>query len=324
MAVGLHVVIPAFAPRQWRWIEPANVDRGWDWHFYRAGKRACKPAIAASRRSGRSLLLTHGVKDARTCAALRAMHAYGRPPTVAFSFHAPFAFGLRDTFVYRRLAPFVDLFVVHSDYERRHYSDQLDVPLSRIDSIPWYYEEAEVDEPPIVDGPYLCAVGASMRDYATLFEAMRRLRELRLIAVVRPVNLEGLDVPPNVTVMQSIPKAQLWNIQYHSRLHVLPLAATARTGHACLTQAMYFGRPSVVADVPCVSDYVSNGVTARMYRPQDAEHLASTINDLWHDETARAALGAAARAHALAHFSQRSMGDYLERIIQRLTNAHAN
>lgn len=321
--IGLHVVVPGFAPTEWRWIQPTNIDRGWDWQFYRAGKGACATALTASRRASKSIVVTHGYQDARTCAAIRAMRAYGRPPAVAFSFHAPFAFGFRDRFVYRRLAAFLDLFVVHSDYERELYSDQLDIPLSRIETVPWYFEETSVDQPPIVDGPYLCAVGASMRDYGTLFAAMRKLPDLQLVAVVRAENLVGLEVPPNVTVMQSVPKEQLWNVQYHSRLHVLPLAASARTGHACLTQAMYFGRPNVVADVPCISGYVSDGVTASLYRAQDAEHLASTIADLWHDDGALAALGDTGRAYALEHFSQRSMGDYVETVIDKLSDAQS-
>jgi glycosyltransferase involved in cell wall biosynthesis len=209
--------------------------------------------------------------------------------------------------------------VVHCEFERDYYANELKVPVAKIESVPWYFEEAEVASTPRIDGPYLCAVGASMRDYGTLFEAMRQLPELRLAAVVRPENLVGLEVPDNVMVFKDIAKAELWNIQYHSVMHVLPLARSARTGHACLTQAMYFARPNLVADVPCVADYVSPGRTAEMYRPGDPDDLAGAIQRLWYDDSARARLGDAAREHALEHFSQRAMGDFLEDLVQRLS-----
>lgn len=322
-AVDLHVVIPEFAPEGWRWIEPVNADRGWNWHFYRVGREACRRAVRASRKAKHSILLSHGPNDARECAKLRAIAGYNRPFYVPFSFHAPYMRGFREKFIYRRLAPFMDLIVVHSEHERLTYADELDVPLSRIEVVPWYYEDAEVEEPAKIEKPYICAVGASMRDYATLFRAMQKLPDIRLVVIVRPENLEGLEVPSNVTVLENTPKQDLWNIQYHSRMHVLPLNASARSGHACLTQAMYFGRPNVVADVPCMSDYVQQDVTAKTYRPEDADHLAKLIRDLWDDDDACGALGEAARAHALKHFSQRSMGDYLESIVIRYVLADA-
>ena len=320
---ALHVVIPDFAPPGWQWIRPPNADRDWHWNFYRSGREACAPAVRASQRDARGLLVSHGYLDARTCAKLRALRPLRRAPYIAFSFHAPFAFGRRDRFAYRLVARLVDRFVVHSDYERCYYSDELKVPLARFESMPWYYEEAEVEPTPIVDGPYIAAVGASMRDMDTLFAAMRRLPELRLVAVVRPENLVGLEVPDNVTVLDNIPKTELWNVQYHSRLHVLPLLASARSGHACLTQAMYFGRPSIVADVPCVADYITKDQTARTYVPGDRDDLARVIESLWFDDQAQAALGDAARSHALEHFSQRSMGDGLQGVIDRLERSRA-
>jgi hypothetical protein len=48
-----------------------------------------------------------------------------------------------------------------------------------------------------------------------------------------------------------------------------------------------------------------------------AEHLANVIRGLWDDDEACGALGEAARAHALKHFLQRSMGDYLESVVNR-------
>ena len=315
--VDLHVVIPAFAPERWRWIEPANADRGWNWHFHYTGREACRCAVRTSRNSKNSILFSHGDRDARECAKLRAIAGYGRPFYVPFSFHSPYIRGFRERLVFRRLAPFMDLIVVHCEYERQVYADELDMPLSRIEVVPWYYEDVEVEEPAKIEQPYMCAVGASMRDYNTLFRAMQQLPDIRLVVIVRSENLEGLEVPSNVTVLQNTPKEDLWNIQYHSRLHVLPLNASARSGHACLTQAMYFRCPNIVADVPCMSDYVQQDVTAKTYRPEDAEHLANVIRGLWDDDEACGALGEAARAHALKHFSQRSMGDYLESLVNR-------
>ncbi|MEL7240330.1 MAG: hypothetical protein AAGK78_15840, partial [Planctomycetota bacterium] len=259
--IDVHVVIPTFAPPGWRWIEEANLHREWRWHFYDARKNGCEAAVRASENAlsgsqadlpasanasnasqgGASVLVTHGNLDARACAKLRAGLDHSRARFIAFSFHAPYAFGFRERHAYRKLAQHVDLFVSHCAFECQYYAKQLNIPQHRFAMIPWYFEEAAVQSPPRIDGPYLSAVGASMRDYATLFDAMRQLPDLRLVAVVRPENLQHLRVPSNVTVLEDIPKADLWNVQDHSKLHVLPLSRDSRSGHACLTQAMYFG-----------------------------------------------------------------------------------
>ncbi|TWT77494.1 Glycosyl transferases group 1 [Posidoniimonas polymericola] len=317
--IDLHVVVPDFAPPGWRWIEPENQDRQWRWHFYYTGKKAAKEAFRSSRETGeRSVLVTHGPLDTMTVAKQRAVHGFGRPAHLAFSFHSPYERGFRERHLYRRLAPYIDMLVVHSGYEQRKYSEELELALGRIQFVPWYFENADVDASPAVAGDYICAVGASMRDYRTMFAAMEQLPEVRLVAIVRQECLAGLRVPANVTVLENAPKEVLWNVQYHSKIHVLPLPATSRSGHACLTQGMYFGRPNIVADAPCLAEYVDPGQNVLVYDPADADQLADAIRGLLSSPEQMESLGAAARQHALDHFSQHHVGDHLQRIFDRL------
>lgn len=326
----VHVVIPTFAPPAWRWIEPANRHRGWRWHFHDARADGCRAAVEASEASSNpvsaasagetdpattSILVTHGNLDARECAKLRSQRDQANARFIAFSFHAPYAFGFRERHAYRKLAQNIDAFVSHCTFECEYYAKQLHVARSRFAMIPWYYEEATVKAPPQIAGNYICAVGASMRDYRTLFEAMHRLPQQRLIAVVRPENLDHRDVPANVTILEQIPKQDLWNIQAHSQLHVLPLHRDSRSGHACLTQAMYFGVPSVVAAVPCVDEYIRPGQTAVTYTPGDAGDLAGAIRRALDDDSLRSRIAKAGKAYALDHFSQRAMGDHVARLV---------
>ena len=56
--------------------------------------------------------------------------------------------------------------------------------------------------------------------------AMARLPEIPLVAVLRPHNLEGVAVPPNVTVKMGVPLGDANNILMHSRFMAMPLVGT--------------------------------------------------------------------------------------------------
>ena len=136
----------------------------------------------------------------------------------------------------------VDRFIVHSTIERQIYADYFDIEPERIDVLLWGVGEPQAESPamPFQPGDYICAVGGNGRDYKTLFAAMKHIPEITLHAVLRPNNIVGLEIPPNVQLHINIPREQANNILAYSRFMVLPLAsAKIPCGHVTLVAAMY-------------------------------------------------------------------------------------
>ena len=78
-------------------------------------------------------------------------------------------------------------------------------------------------------------------------------------------------------------------------------------------EAMATGRAMIVSGVAALRGMVQEGVTAEVFRPEDAEHLAEVAAALVRDPDRRAALGAAARAWVVEHRSWTQLArSYLE------------
>jgi len=95
---------------------------------------------------------------------------------------------------------------------------------------------------------------------------------------------------------------------------------TSESESFCLSilEAMYFGCPSVstrVGGIPEVIEHERSGV---LVPPGDAGALARALDALMHDTPRRRALGRAARARALAHFSAEVIVPRYEALYRRL------
>jgi len=66
-------------------------------------------------------------------------------------------------------------------------------------------------------------------------------------------------------------------------------------------EAMAAGRAMVVSGTDVLKTIVEDGVTGRVFRPEDPNDLADVICELFHDETQRTRIGEAARKQVLAH-----------------------
>lgn len=212
----------------------------------------------------------------------------------------------------------VDRFVVFSTMERALYARHFDIDAARIDMIHWGAAAPRVDlaAAPVVHGDYLCALGSQARDYATLFEAMRRLPAIRLVVVASPASVRGLHSPPNVDVRIDVPLAQTHNILAHARFMVLPLAGSeVPCGHVTLVAAMHLGKAVVATRSEGIADYLMPEVNGRTAEPHDADDLSRAIAGLWADEPAVRLMGAAGLAHAQACCSEHNVVAYIQRVL---------
>jgi len=213
----------------------------------------------------------------------------------------------------------VDGFVTYSSMERPLYAEYFGIPIEKIDMIHWGQNVPIVRQPEhaIEAGDYICALGENMRDYPTLMAAMTLLPDIRLVAVVRPYNLKGLKVPPNVTIRTNIDSGSAYNILANSRLMVLPLMGMEIScGHTTLVSAMQLGVPTIVTRSEGLSDYAYEGYNTLVCDPFSPQDLAKSITRLWEDRALRDTLVANGRKFVDEHCSERSHIQYFTAIIK--------
>jgi glycosyltransferase involved in cell wall biosynthesis len=110
--------------------------------------------------------------------------------------------------------------------------------------------------------------------------------------VVRPDNLRGLDIPPNVLTYENLPNGLAMNVLYYSRFMVLPLAnASVPCGHVTLVAAMHLGKAFIITDSSGVRDYVYDGENALTVAAGSVDDLVAKIEILWSNTPLCAKLG---------------------------------
>jgi glycosyltransferase involved in cell wall biosynthesis len=213
----------------------------------------------------------------------------------------------------------VDRFIVYSTWERSLYAEYFEIDPRRIDVLLWGVGQPRVDPPDsaVEPGEYICALGGNGRDYRTLFAAMERLPEIPLVAVLRPENVAGLRVPPNVRLHHLIPNGKANNILAFSRFMVLPLAGTdVPCGHVTAVAAMYLKKALVITNSQGVSDYVQDGFNSLLVPVGDAAVLAERIRALWNDPQRADQFGTAGLAFARANCSEQQIIGHLRTVLQ--------
>jgi glycosyltransferase involved in cell wall biosynthesis len=291
--------------------------QGWiEKHWRRPGlprTRSCWQAVHMALRDRARLLITCGPGATLRCSSFLRMRG-ARVPLLAWGFN----FASLPTGIKRRLMAqafaHVDRFMVFSTIERQLYSDYFDVPVDRFEMIHWGVGRPEVAQPqtPIETGDYICAVGGNARDYRTLIEAMARLPQVPLVAVVRPENLAGLSVPPNVKVRVNAPVGEANHIIQHSRFMVLPLRdSDVPCGVVTLVSAMHLGVANLVTRSSGLDDYIEPGVNGLTYEARSAADLADQISRLWEDRRFCQALAQNGQNFAALHCSEQQIRDRL-------------
>jgi glycosyltransferase involved in cell wall biosynthesis len=207
---------------------------------------------------------------------------------------------------------------VASQTEKSLYSDYFGIPEDLIDVRLWGMNVPEVSaDPPILNQPYVSAVGGNARDYVTLLGAARLLDTVPMVWVVRPENVAGLELPPHVTVLRNIPYPHAMNVVANSQLTVVPLKdSKVPCGHVTLVSGMLLKKAVVATNSAGVLDYVTDGWNGLLCKPHSATDMAEKIRTLWEEpETARI-LGENGFRFATEHCSERGVRDDLSAILR--------
>ena len=145
---------------------------------------------------------------------------------------------------------------------------------------------------------------------------MTQVPEVTLVAVLRPENVAGLEVPSNVRLHFNLPVGRANNILAFSRFMVLPLTGSeVPCGHVTLVAAMHLRKAMIITNSLGVSDYVQDGVNSLLVPVGDPTVLASRIRELWNDPERSESMGAAGQAFAAANCSEEHVFMHLRKVL---------
>jgi glycosyltransferase involved in cell wall biosynthesis len=320
----------------WRWVAPALAAEPIEWEFFHRIPRtllqrkvrtpdlalmdASRRCIAAARSGPTDLIVSHEPRTTFWCENFARLHRLD-VPHVAHAFNYCYLpTGLRHRLM-RKAFQRVDRFVTFSSVERDLYARHFGISPDKIEVVLWGVQPptAAENSPHVPEGDYICALGGNRRDYRTLMAAMERLPDVRLVVVLRPHNLEGLNVPPNVTVRCMIPIPDAMAILKHSRFMVLPLDnGVVPCGHITMVSAMHMGKAFVATDSPGISDYAVHDRNCLVTPPGEVEALASAIRELWNDPARTGILAQAGLDFARQYCTEEATVAHVRSLLRRL------
>jgi glycosyltransferase involved in cell wall biosynthesis len=282
--------------------------------------RTCFTAALHAKRHNAAVFISHGPRIASWSEKFLRMLGF-RGKHIAFSFNfTDLPHGYKRRMMAKSFRT-IDRFAVFSTMEKHLYHEALGIPLEKIDFMHWAVQPPEVSdaEPPVEPGDYICALGGNARDYPTLMAAMEQLPAIKLVIVVRPHNLKGLTIPPNVKVYTDLDLHRTMNVLKHSRFMVLPLAGSeVPCGHVTLVSAMHLGKAFVITNSKGVQDYVQDGTTSITCEAKSVDAMVGAIRKLYEDQEFCNRLGRQGAAFAARDCSEPSTLAYVKNYFEKV------
>ena len=201
--------------------------------------------------------------------------------------------------------------ITWSSVQRRALIERLRYPSERVYLIRHFVDQVFYSPRP-AEEDMICAVGAEMRDYATLKEAVRgtgirchiaadlvripgRLRLLNDRRV--PVGRIGKASDPNITEGR-MPLTELRNLYARSRFVVVPLLPSdTDNGVTVILEAMAMGKTVICSRTRGQVDVIQEGVTGLYVPIGDTAAMRAAILALWNEPLRAQQMGRNARAY---------------------------
>lgn len=250
-------------------------------------------------------------------------------PIVAWMFTVPnYQVGPVRRWLVRESIKGVDKLVLHNTAEMEIYRQWLDLPEEQLTFVHYSVTatdiQAHVDEE--TEAPFVASLGSAHRDFPMFFQAVSELGLHTILAAGRPA-LEGIEVPDGVDTPFDIGRADCHEIAQRGRVNVVPLMpkeGIAAAGYVTIAEAMFMGRPLIVTDAYSADDYVTDGETGLLVKPNSVEAMKEAIQRLWDDPELRERLGRNARAFAEENLSDVGAARALERVLDDVELAVEN
>ena len=199
--------------------------------------------------------------------------------------------------------------------QRRFLIERLGFPSERVYLVRHFVDQLFYT-PRAAEEDLICGVGAEMRDYPTLIEAIRGTglrchiaadhvripHRVRLVAD-RRVPIETLSVPADAKITigrKALP--ELRDLYSRSRFVVVPLLPSeSDNGVTVILEAMAMGKPVICSRTHGQVDIVQDGATGIYVPVGDPAALREAMLSLWEEPLRAHAMGARARAYVEQH-----------------------
>jgi len=201
--------------------------------------------------------------------------------------------------------------ITWSSVQRRALIDEIGYPAERVYLIRHYVDQLFYSPRP-AQQDMICSVGAEMRDFSTLKQAVSgtgvrchiAADHVRIPGKIRflndrrvPISQTGALVDANVTEGR-MSLAELRNLYAQSRFVVVPLLPSdTDNGVTVILEAMAMGKPVICSRTRGQVDVIQEGVTGLYVPIGDVAALRAAILSLWNDPLRARQMGENARAH---------------------------
>lgn len=207
--------------------------------------------------------------------------------------------------------------VTWSSVQRRALIERLGFPAERVYLIRHYVDQMFY-RPQQADDHMICGVGAEMRDYATLKEALHGTNipchiasdqvripgRFRLLSDHRvPIGQILGRADPELTAGR-MSLSELRKLYARSRFVVVPLLhSDTDNGVTVILEAMAMGKPVICSRTRGQVDVIQEGVTGIYVPVGDAPAMRAAILALWNDPERARQMGLSARAYVEKYHS---------------------
>jgi len=177
----------------------------------------------------------------------------------------------------------VDLCIIWGQTDIETFAKEYNLPKSKLLFHPFHItlEKYQFD---IFDGGYIFAGGNGGRDYKTLIEALKQIELPVFIATTLP-NISSLATSyKHITVRGITPdefREKMAGCTIFVECHDIDFFRTA--GHQTILNAMWMGKPVVLADRKSAKGYITDGTDGLVVDAGDIEALRSKIIALLND-----------------------------------------
>lgn len=204
--------------------------------------------------------------------------------------------------------------ITWTSVQRRYLIERLGFPSERVYLVRHFVDQLFYSPRPAEEDT-ISGVGAEMRDYATLIEAIRGT-ELRCHIAAdhvriphrlrlwdRRLPVDTLSVPSDAKVTKGRKSlSELRDLYARSRFVVVPLVhSDSDNGINVILEAMAMGKPVICSRTRGQVDVIQDGVTGIYVPVGDPAALRAAMESLWNDPERAHAMGKRARAYVEQH-----------------------
>jgi glycosyltransferase involved in cell wall biosynthesis len=176
----------------------------------------------------------------------------------------------------------VDIIFVSSANEIQSYSARYGISKDKFRFLPFH---TNITEPRMVNGSgnYVLSAGKTGRDYVTLADAVRGLKQ-KVIIVSDEESIMNVSFPGHVDVLFDIPYLSYLDLLYNCAFVIVPLKKVLKsTGQVAILEAMALGKPVIATETTGTVDYIQSGVNGILVPAEDSGALKEAIRNLTND-----------------------------------------